>query len=704
MNRRPTTDERSLARLLAEQLSNTGATRMLRQIEDLGFFEPHISTNVDPGKQKAVGWANDDRKENQNRVGVWVPSDRPGEWERSVRLKAQWSEWAETEKLVEKRCDHRIVIVGESIARGFLYDPAITLSTVLNSTLTGMTSSREFEVVDLAANNLTMLEAIKTTIASLALKPDVIVVVAGNNWIGSYPHLSGRNSLYELASSFRNDGFGGALSMFHADIQERSARAIESLAIIQQETGIPIIFTLPEVNLMDWSYPWVVPNWLEGTALQRWLRAYHQVKSVIDTNVEERTMDAAVEMAEIDGGFTSKALEIMGRYRMAQGDTELARVLLTRARDVARWPGSSGPPRINSAVINGVRQSCKAHDVKLIDLPLHVEEEWPNQLPDRCLYLDYCHLTSQGINFLASLIARNILTITATQTTTSNLRPNLVVPTEVDAVAKFLAAIHNDHWQQRSSVCQHWVEESLKSNPSIEAMMMGYLRMQTYSTPNWLSKTVGELAQGQARKYLSSYANAKLCTVDLGKIITDVLDQSVTPTPTATETLITWRDKDWAFKGGEVDLLDYYWRDSSTSISALFGVRPSLTTEYLPETAIYFFVHDDIAARLIVVVRVVWNTVAQSKVAVQINGIVVAETEVSSNWAKLDLTLASPVLRRGVNRLCLQWSNTNETHDFARLRAGQAIEDGEDWPFAARFGEIARLSVTALSEKDLPSI
>jgi hypothetical protein len=90
----------------------------------------------------------------RRRHRVWEPRRAKGRGRELVRSPArasEWRFWADVERIGPKR-KRRVVLLGESVARGYLYDPALTPAGVLAS----MMPRRE--VVDLARTDLTMKE------------------------------------------------------------------------------------------------------------------------------------------------------------------------------------------------------------------------------------------------------------------------------------------------------------------------------------------------------------------------------------------------------------------------------------------------------------------------------------------------------------------------------------------------------------------
>jgi hypothetical protein len=152
-----------LTRRLAELLASDNGTLILAQLQKLTF-----AANRKPISRQ-VG--------NTLRIGIWdaVPVEGGSiEFARSADLATDWRYWADVERIPPKN-GRRVVLVGESVARGYLFDPAITFAGMLEAAL-------GVEVVDLARTDLTAIELPALFEALPALEPDAVVLFAGNNW------------------------------------------------------------------------------------------------------------------------------------------------------------------------------------------------------------------------------------------------------------------------------------------------------------------------------------------------------------------------------------------------------------------------------------------------------------------------------------------------------------------------------------------
>src|SRR5204862_313740 len=75
-----------------------------------------------------------------------------------------------------------LFLLGESVARGFFYDPIFNPAIALRAMFATAAPGRPIEVVDLARTDQLLAPLQRLVEAAVALEPDVMVVFAGNNW------------------------------------------------------------------------------------------------------------------------------------------------------------------------------------------------------------------------------------------------------------------------------------------------------------------------------------------------------------------------------------------------------------------------------------------------------------------------------------------------------------------------------------------
>ncbi len=264
---------KSLADETARLLSDGGESAV-RLMERLGLLSlpERSSTSARPGF-----------------IGVWQGG--PEGYRRAEALRDQWRLWADVQLIPPKGERKRLLLLGESVARGFLYDPDFNPAKALAACVPAVLG-QPIEIVDLAKTDLTGSQLTALISAAPALEPDVLVVFAGNNWLLADP----RDRLLE-AAALRE---GGALGL-KTRREQRLAAFIDTLRgqLRELSARLPIVLVVPEINLLDWRFdgkadaPWLPPG-----RNRRWLECHKAALSALASQNPRRSRGPG----ERDGG------------------------------------------------------------------------------------------------------------------------------------------------------------------------------------------------------------------------------------------------------------------------------------------------------------------------------------------------------------------------------------------------------------------
>ncbi len=227
--------------------------KILRDLFLTGFQKPQsetASTRIEIGDEATL------------RLGVWK-RPTPGKdvpFIRDPQQKREWFYWADHERLEPKRTRWRVVLTGESVARGYFYDPQFNLASALQGMLESELGPGTIDVVDLAKSNLRMPQLRDCIGQSLALTPDVLVIFAGNNW---HPHLSDGDIPY-VDTLLRQFGVPGLKAYLDSKREEAVRRLVNQTNSVLAPRSVKIIWVIPETNLRDWVDPPSVAPLLAG--------------------------------------------------------------------------------------------------------------------------------------------------------------------------------------------------------------------------------------------------------------------------------------------------------------------------------------------------------------------------------------------------------------------------------------------------------
>jgi hypothetical protein len=579
------------------------------------------------------------------RLGIWEPVAGDAgalEFTRTAETTGEWRYWAEVER-IPRKTGKRVVLVGESVARAYLFDPAVTLAGMLAASL-------GVEVIDLARTDLTSEQLPSIFDALPALEPDAIVLFAGNNWSSVRLELE---DLDLLAGAVRHGGFARGRELFVDRLIRGRARATLD-AIATRLEGLPLCVVVPEFNLKDWrSEGSVVVPVIDN--LGQWLQAQRAGRPD--------------EMIALDGGASPVSQQLAAEQAIARDDQVEARRRLEAARDALCGLMIAHSPRCPTVVQEELRGAARRHGFQLVDLP-RVFGDRHSGLPDRSLFLDYCHLTGEGLSAAATAIAAAIAPI-------AGVAPTPPPPPGAHAAARahLLAAIHNAHYGQPADIVVHHAMRARQLDPGIRELAAALAEVVSRRSEAWLCRAwdaVGRDPQG--RRYLGApemmraprvsdltLAHALAAAADAGDLVDRILIEEVDAAPLD---LLAPRHRATTFRdviGQGLGPLPGFVR-ATAPISRFVAVRAEA---------------ESLTARI--------TLRAAGEVGVVVNGNRVHNLAALPEWKTFEVGLA---LDRGYNAIELHWPppRPNTTAEFER--AARRLERGLYPEVLAAFGEV----------------
>jgi hypothetical protein len=415
----------------------------------------------------------------------------------------------------------RVCLFGESAAAGYLYAPHLTPAGVLESQLRAVAGEEAVEVIDLARTNETLGSLVATLESAVQIQPDVVVVFAGNNWnlletpeVSPYaPSVAARQ---RYAEAWRAAGPAGPVALAADRLREVVSAAAERIALIARAIGVPVVVVVPEVGLAGWEsrqpLAWSAglgsgaesdrPRRPSGSPVARWYRLLAGGRRHLERGAWAAAARAAQAMLGLDGGANPTSWRLLARARMGIGDDSAAAAAARAEIDAAAYPTLAflGAPQAGSLAQDLLRQAARRHGFAGVDLPAVFAAHTGSPLPGRRLFLDYCHLTAEGIEVAMAAVACEVLRLSglapaaaakagaattfSTGSATGDLAwrellrrlPRLQVAPEVEAVARLGAAVHGAHRLlavgAKAPFLEAWCDGALDASPGIESAMM----------------------------------------------------------------------------------------------------------------------------------------------------------------------------------------------------------------------------------------
>jgi hypothetical protein len=598
--------------------------------------------------------------------------------------------WADVPVIPAKGDKRRVILLGESAARGHFFDPAYTPAHVLQGMLERSWGGAE--VIDLAAHDLQYSELARLLTQVPALKPDALVIFAGNNWApGAILMSAGNPTQRQLAAAaLRRDGFRGLKTFLESIFAELIFKHLSALPKLAQTIGVPIVLLIPEFNLCDWkTHSHNTAPWLSQNDNARWWAEWERGERAIKADAVDAAMDGARKLLALDGGTSHHGHEVAGACFQRLGDLERARSHFEQARDARIWDPKNLGPRCYSVIQEALRRLGRSSGLRVIDLPRVFATHCQGGLPDRRLFLDYCHLTAEGIQVAMSAVVAALCPEDPSAQPRA-LRDAPAPTPDVEGTAHFLAAIHNAHWGQSSETVSHHLKRAVALAPGIEPLMQDYLTMQGRRVPPYMMPAVGRIAENPlAARYVVRYNRRRF----YDEILLDSIAEASSQPAHAKRRLEEIRAREWSVpRDGFLDLLE--------PERALFfddRLMPSPEINYfraaLPLTKFGFVLKEESPLALRVTLRTSAFFEPGGPCTLYVNGQLVATLPLAQDWRTHDLEIPPSSTHAGRNSLEFRWPQGRWASEEAIELAARELEAGRIGEYLPTFCDIHALKV-----------
>lgn len=475
---------RAASSALADLLAKGDGLRVLRLLEQLGLAtsgEPGESTEPEDAAPIVLG------DEEPRPIGPW----RPSQGERGLVFERApagpfGDDWSPVPVLSPKRTllPLRVCLLGESAAAGFFYAPELTPAAVLASILEHAAPGL-FEVIDLTRVDLRPDDGaeglLRTLVHALQLKPDVVALFAGNNWVRTLrPSSLARPEFFGLARAFADGGMAKIASDLRDSMREAYDDLIDQLALATRTANAQLVLVVPETNL-EWERRLPVA-WLPGDATRRWYLLADEAELALRGGEAARALETAERMIALDGGACplSHRLRVNALLRLGR-TSDAADAALDEIDGTSHY--ALGCPGSGRSVREALRDGARRNEVSCVDLP-RLFSERSGGFPGSALFLDYCHLTREGMKLSMAGVAAEILRRAGRATDIDPLvlarfAPDVPVLAEREATAKLLGALYALHRElrgdDRTPLADLWLDDALKAWDGAADLMLEYL-------------------------------------------------------------------------------------------------------------------------------------------------------------------------------------------------------------------------------------
>jgi hypothetical protein len=701
---RPPEILKSFANRTARTALSPDGAELARLLRLAGFLAPPSPVAADGSRREERSVAAPD----PDNIGIWGRRIEEGKvyFVRRQDTAAQWHFWANLGRIGPKEGKRRVVLLGESVARGFLYDPQFTPAMALEMTLQSNLGKGEVEVIDLARTDLGLEALIDLACSVRALEPDALVIFAGNNW---HSCTERPEDILDGIATLHDGGIRGLKQSAESKLAGNVKRLLKTVASAYEDTGVPVVWVIPEYNLADWRDPETNAPWLAGEANKEWLSCWRGARGALSKGDLNAALQMAGKMVDLDGGVSGTGLYILAECHQKLGDRDAARRCLELARDALIWePSITISPRPYSVVQETIRREADAHGHEVVDLPQVFREYLKGDLPDRRVLIDYCHLTALGMRVaMAATASRLLRAFKSVEIDWALLAREPVKPEpEVEAGALLLAAIHNAHWGQPYELVHYYCSRAIEASPKMAQVMVRLIDMQTRRAPIWMcrsSEQITSLSLPLIQRYLFRFNHQLLDRTLLDAAVDSLKKIGVS----AREQLDKLRRDEHSVKARNIDLLrPYYCRVSPQQrelgwklVSDSVGLaRNDYYRAYGSESRFYFIGEAGCPVRLRLTCRLPDASSSQEAISLDMNGRRVGESVIGGRWDNVEQRIEGDVVRNGVNEVVIRWPLPEFRGEKAIQQASDDLLAGVTPEFFPVFGEIHSFIATALAQ------
>lgn len=701
-------------RELAERLATPDGLRTARLLQAAGLLVPAGDTG-ETGPASPVPAP----RRPPEPISIWEPREVDGEpaFVRPEPLPLG-DHFAAARVLRPKKSELplRVAFFGESVAAGYLYAPQLTPAGVLEAQLQEI--GRDFEVIDLARTNETVPTLLATVRSALQIQPDVLVVFVGNNWNlletpEVSPYVPSVRARQRYAAAMRQEGIRGPLRRSAEQLRQTCREGFDFLALLARAVQIPVVLVIPEVNLADWESRQPV-TWLPAGETARWHGLYSRAARALASQAWGEALAAAREMRDLDGGLCPTSHRLLARAALGLGDTAEARRAAAAEVDAAAYAVQAflGAPQATTTVRELLRDEARRHGFAAVDLREVFAEHTGSPLPDRRLFLDYCHLTAEGIQVAMAAVAARVLELSGMVEDPPDWRgvlertaPPRISP-EAEATARLGAAVHSAHRLltvgPKAPILEHWLERALDASPGVEAAMLDLVEARCAPCPAVLTAAQQRNLASPYRLQLQHGWQWEGLDADLLEAIAAVLDRRERREPPVREEIRRRLLEHHAIRADGTELAvpaQYHWEPLERFYPEVMNFedlsRRATYRSPWPESS-FCLVTDaagdvllDLTARL-PVPEGTWGS-RRELVEVRVNGVPAGRLPLTAQWSRAEMRIERELLRAGLNRLTLRWPPPPPVGEAALRKAVERLELGLAADLHPVFGEVFSL-------------
>jgi hypothetical protein len=498
--------------------------------------------------------------------------------------------------------------------------------------------------------------------------------------------------------------------------------------MLTRAIGVPVVVVIPEVNLADWENRQPVP-WLPAGDTARWHVLYQKAAAALEGEAWGEALAAAREMLALDGGLCPTAHRLVARAFQGLGNAEAARRAALDEVDATAYPTLAflSAPQATTAVREMLREEARRHGFLAVDLREVFARHTGGALPDRRLFLDYCHLTAEGMRVAMAAVTAEVLEVSGMVEAPPDWQGVLdraaapEVSPEADATAKLGAALHSAHRLltvgPKGPILEHWLERALEASPGVETAMLDLVEARCAPAPAVLTAAQQRNLASPYRLQLQHGWQWEGLDADLIEAIAAVLERRGRGTIREEIQRLLLEHHALREEGTELAVpATYHWDPLERFYPEVMSFedlsRRATYRSPWPESS-FCLICDasrdvllDLTARL-PAVGGTWGArrgtlTARVGSAGGVGSVEIGRTELTSGWQRWEARIGRERLRPGLNSLTLAWPSPPPIGEAARRDAVERLEIGVAADLHPVFGEVFSLIARPAPPPDAP--
>ncbi|MDB6370095.1 hypothetical protein PH242_21185 [Photorhabdus bodei] len=604
----------------------------------------------------------------------------------------------------------RVCLIGESAALGMFFSPYITPAKTL-SHLLNQYSDVEWEVIDLARSCINAGGLLDTCKASLQLQPDYVIILAGNNWFSDvlFEYNAPLERRRDYANVLANLGPNGIAVEYKEKLEKNAEILINRIDAISKESHAEFIFALPASNYADWERKMPL-HWLGNGKTAEWYELYRKASQSMMSGQYVEALALGLSMVEIDGGIAATSNRIVANSLIALNRAEEAKSYLDAECSyalmhdlVTSFPGT--PAFVKERIIQ------QDIDIKVIDLEYYFSKYLGSKVIGGSLFVDYCHMTPEGFKVAMSSIAEWLI-CHGKDKPDVNWEVMAKKTIELDessynlAVSYFYIALYNSHINrpideiaERERIVKLFGKAVQYSEKILDVM-------ELYVKARSCEKGAG-FGLSRAGQKLLELVNSPLYfpvaqsspgadeqTIDA---ICEIFDKHGRNGKGLKESYQkSYIDQ---LKHG-VDLTEPQYIERVGSVIRM-SKDPEINTRrsipyfksWWPTSSFTLITNGNHDLNIEMTSRVKKH-IKESKVKISINGELIKEVELSSEWSHHKLIISSSLTKLGFNKVTLEWPRLAQDEEKEVLNISSRYNKGLKTEIFPIFGELFSLKVS----------